>query len=75
MGEKLVVDTGHIVAFSDTMQYKIKTFGGIKSTLFGGEGLICEFTGPGVVYIQTRNYPEFVEWIKSLLPKSDTASM
>ncbi|QTA37217.1 TIGR00266 family protein [Thermosipho ferrireducens] len=72
-GEKLTVDTGHIVAFDETMSYSVRTFGGIKSTLFGGEGLVCDFVGPGRIFIQTRNYPDFVSWIKSLVPK-DTGS-
>ncbi|MGB9615095.1 MAG: TIGR00266 family protein, partial [Fervidobacterium sp.] len=67
-GEQITIDTGHVVAFDGSVNYSVKTFGGIKSTLFGGEGLVCTFMGPGRVYIQTRNYTEFVQWIKSLVP-------
>ncbi len=66
VGEKMIVDTGHVVAFDESVDYKVRTFGGLKSFLFGGEGLIVEFTGPGRVFVQTRNYPDFTEWIKSL---------
>lgn len=69
VGEKITIDTGHVVAFDGSVNYNVRTFGGIKSTLFGGEGLVCDFTGPGRIYIQTRNYPAFVEWIKSLVPR------
>ncbi len=66
VGEKMIIDTGHVVAFEESIDYKVRTFGKLKSFLFGGEGLIVEFTGPGRVYIQTRNYPDFTEWIKQL---------
>lgn len=69
VGEKITIDTGHVVAFDGSVNYNVRTFGGIKSTLFGGEGLVCDFTGPGRIYVQTRNYPAFVEWIKSLVPR------
>ncbi len=72
-GETITIDTGHVVAFDGSVSWNVRTFGGLKSTLFGGEGLVCEFRGPGRVYIQTRNYPAFVEWIKSLVPR-DTGS-
>lgn len=66
-GEELIVDNFHLVAFSDTCQYKVKKFGGLKETLLGGEGLVTEIRGPGDVYIQTKNLREFVEWLWTLL--------
>jgi uncharacterized protein (TIGR00266 family) len=63
----LIVDNFHLVAFSDTCDYKVKKFGGLKSTLLGGEGLVTEIKGPGDVYIQTKNLREFVEWLWTLL--------
>jgi len=66
-GETLVVDNFHLVAFSDTCQYKVKKFGGLKETLLGGEGLVTEITGPGDVYIQTKNLKELVDWLWTLL--------
>ena len=65
--QTLVVDNFHLVAFSDTCDYKVKKFGGLKSTLLGGEGLVTEIKGPGDVYIQTKNLREFVEWLWTLL--------
>ncbi len=65
-GERMIVDTGHVVAFDEGVNYTVRTFGGLKSFMFGGEGLVVEFTGPGRVYIQTRNTPDFMEWIKML---------
>ena len=66
-GEKLIVDNFHLVAFSDTCQYKVTKFGGLKETLFGGEGLVTEIMGPGEVFIQTKNISEFVDWLWTLL--------
>ncbi len=66
-GKTLIVDNFHLVAFSDTCDYKVRKFGGLKSTLLGGEGLVTEIRGPGDVYIQTKNLREFVEWLWTLL--------
>ena len=53
-GELLRIDTGCIVAFTGTVTYDIQFVGGIKNTLFGGEGLFfATLRGPGRVWIQT----------------------
>ncbi len=62
-GEKMIVDNFHLAALSDTCQYQVRMFGGLKSTILGGEGLITEVTGPGEVYIQTKNPKEFADWL------------
>jgi uncharacterized protein (TIGR00266 family) len=57
-GEKLRVDTGCLVAFDPTVDYDIQFVGGIKTALFGGEGLFfASMTGPGRVWIQIRPGP------------------
>jgi len=66
-GQTMIVDNFHLVAFSDTCSYKVTKFGGLKETLLGGEGLVTQITGPGDVYIQTKNLKEFVEWLWTLL--------
>ena len=66
-GETLIVDNFHLVGFSDVCRYKVTKFGGLKETLLGGEGLVTEVTGPGEVYIQTKNLREFVDWLWTLL--------
>jgi uncharacterized protein (TIGR00266 family) len=65
---KFVVDTGHIVAFDGTLDFKVRSVGGFKSFLFSGEGLVCEFTGRGTIYVQSRNLDALVSWITPLLP-------
>ncbi len=53
-GELLKVDTGCIVAFTSTVNYDIQFVGGVKNTLFGGEGMFyATLRGPGKVWIQT----------------------
>jgi uncharacterized protein (TIGR00266 family) len=66
-GQTLIVDNFHLVGFSDTCTYKVTKFGGLKETLLGGEGLVTQITGPGEVYIQTKNLKEFVDWLWTLL--------
>ena len=53
-GELLKIDTGCIVAFTPSCDYDIQFVGGIKNTIFGGEGLFyATLRGPGKVWIQT----------------------
>ena len=53
-GESLQVDAGCIVAFDEPVDYDIQFVGGIKSALFGGEGLfLANMTGPGRVIVQS----------------------
>lgn len=69
VGEPYVVDTGHIVAFTDGMHYSIKTASrGLFSSVATGEGLVCLFTGPGTIWMQTRNVRAFASSIVPFLP-------
>lgn len=53
-GSLLKIDTGCIVAFTRDVQYEIQFVGGIKNTVFGGEGLFfATLRGPGKVWIQS----------------------
>jgi uncharacterized protein (TIGR00266 family) len=53
-GEMLKVDTGCIVGFTANVNYDIQFVGGIKNTLFGGEGVFfATLRGPGTVWLQT----------------------
>lgn len=65
---RFVVDTGHIVAFDSSLDFSVRSIGGVKSFLFSGEGLVCEFSGQGTVYIQSRNMDALVTWVSPLLP-------
>ncbi|MBN1312302.1 MAG: TIGR00266 family protein [Anaerolineae bacterium] len=67
-GEKYIVDTGHIVAFNKDMRFEVKSISGLKSTLFSGEGLVVELTGPGRLLMQTRSVNAFLAWLVPQLP-------
>ncbi|TML99847.1 MAG: TIGR00266 family protein [Actinobacteria bacterium] len=68
-GESLVLDSGHMVAYSEGTQYQLrKVAGGVIQSLKSGEGLVFEFTGPGRVWMQSRNPNEFISWLTDVLP-------
>jgi uncharacterized protein (TIGR00266 family) len=71
VGQKYTVDTGHMVAFAEGVGYSVKRVGGLKSTLFSGEGLVCELTGPGKIMIQTRSADAFLSWLIPKIPKKE----
>ena len=55
-----IVDTGHIVAFEETLNYEISKAGGSwLSSILGGEGLVCKFRGQGTVWCQSHNAGSF----------------
>lgn len=63
-----IVDTGHIVAFDGSLDFKVQgVSGGIKSLFLSGEGLVCRFSGQGTVYVQSRNVSALVGWISPFL--------
>lgn len=66
-GETLVVDNFHLVGFTESCSYKVTGFGGLKETILSGEGFVTRITGPGEVYIQTKNMREFVDWLWVLI--------
>ena len=70
-GESVVVDSGHLVAFSPETTYTTrKVTSGLMQTLKSGEGFVLDFQGPGELYIQSRNPSEFVAWLTNVLPFS-----
>jgi uncharacterized protein (TIGR00266 family) len=62
-GEKFTVDTGHLVAFPENIGFVVRAVGGLKSTLFSGEGLVVDLTGPGRILMQTRSSDAFLSWL------------
>jgi len=66
-GEEVIIDNGHLVAWSDYMNYTIeKASNGWMSSFMSGEMLVCRFRGPGTVLIQTRNPSAFASWIRAV---------
>jgi uncharacterized protein (TIGR00266 family) len=67
-GQTQTVDTGHLVAFTERIGFRVRTIGGIKSTMFSGEGLVVDLTGPGRVLLQSRSTDQFLAWLIPQLP-------
>ena len=78
-GEEYIVDTGHIVAFEESVSYRLEKATGksqgiggflkgmVQSTL-SGEGFVCRYRGPGRIYMQTRQLPGFAQQLIPHLP-------
>lgn len=58
-GEKYFIDNGHLIAWNAKYVMERVTSGGIMAGFASSEGLACKFTGPGTVYMQTRNARAF----------------
>ncbi|PTX97938.1 TIGR00266 family protein [Opitutus sp. ER46] len=70
-GETLRVDTGCIVAFQPTVDYDIQYVGGIKTALFGGEGLFfATLRGPGRIWLQSLPFSRLASRIVAAAPKT-----
>jgi uncharacterized protein (TIGR00266 family) len=69
-GETLRVDTGCLVALSPSVRYEIQFVGGIKNTIFGGEGLFfATLTGPGRVWLQSLPFSRLAGRILAAAPQ------
>lgn len=69
-GEVLRVDTGCIVGFSQTVDYDIEFVGGIRNTIFGGEGLFfATLRGPGTVYVQSLPFSRLAGRVLAAAPQ------
>ena len=62
-GEKYIIDNGHLVAWNCKYVLERVASGGIISGISSGEGLVCKFTGPGTVYMQTRQPGAFAQYL------------
>ena len=56
-----IVDTGHIVAFENTLKFEVQKASkkGLIASFISGEGFVCRFEGQGKLYCQTHNPPSF----------------
>jgi uncharacterized protein (TIGR00266 family) len=81
-GEEYIVDTGHIVAFESSVEYRLeKATGkaqgvggflkGMVQSALSGEGFVCRYRGPGRIYIQSRQLPGFARQLLPFLPRGD----
>lgn len=66
---EMIVDTGHLVAFTSGIEYEIQKAGaGWIQSFLSGEGLVLKLRGRGKLYIQSRNPNEFGKTVGALLP-------
>ena len=64
---ELIVDNGHVLAWENTLDWSLEGAGGLKSTLFSGEGLVMRFSGRGRIWVQTRHLTGTAGWITPFL--------
>jgi uncharacterized protein (TIGR00266 family) len=70
-----IVDTGYIVAFEESLSYSVEMIGGLgwkklKTGIFGGEGLVCRFSGKGRLWVQTRHIGPLLNFLNAFRPVS-----
>ncbi|WP_058305892.1 TIGR00266 family protein [Gracilibacillus massiliensis] len=69
-GEKLRVDTGCLVAMTGDVDYNIEFVGGVKTALFGGEGIFfATLSGPGTVWVQSLPFSRLASKVFAALPE------
>jgi uncharacterized protein (TIGR00266 family) len=82
-GEEYLVDTGHIVAFEESVAYRLEKASGKSQGLGGflkgmvqsalsGEGFVCRYRGPGQIYMQTRQLHGFARQLIPFLPRTSS---
>ncbi|PRX50291.1 uncharacterized protein (TIGR00266 family) [Prauserella shujinwangii] len=69
-GELVTIDSGHVVAYADTVQSQTrKIAAGVIQSLKSGEGLVFDFAGPGQILTQTRNPSALAAWVVAQVPQ------
>ena len=73
-GETQILDSGHLVAFSDGIDYETRTVvkgvKGLAKSFTSGEGFVFEFRGPGQIWSQTRSQRDLIDYLTQALPFS-----
>ena len=70
---ELLVDTGHLVAFTESLLYRIdKVGGGWINTWLSGEGFVMRFSGKGRIILQSHNPTRFGRQLGPLLPERES---
>ncbi|KAL0034045.1 hypothetical protein WJX79_004977 [Trebouxia sp. C0005] len=65
-GQDYIIENDHLVAWHASMTYKIENVGSFMTSLVSSEGKICRFSGPGTVYMQTRNPSALADYMRSI---------
>ncbi len=61
----LIVDSGHLLSYPDTVSLKLKLAGGIFSSFFSGEGFVLHLKGTGTIQLQTRSVKGLAGWLNA----------
>jgi len=64
----LIVDTGHLVAYSPQLKMNIQLAGGLMGSITSGEGLVNRMTGQGKIYLQSRSIGGLVNFLRPRVP-------
>ena len=65
-GEEYIIDNDHLVAWNASMAYKVENMGSFMTAMVSSEGKVCRFSGPGTVYMQTRNPTALAAYMRSI---------
>jgi uncharacterized protein (TIGR00266 family) len=69
VGEKLLIDPGHIAMFEPSVNYDINMVKGLKNAIFAGEGFfLATLTGPGKVWLETMPISNLAAKIRKYIP-------
>lgn len=70
-GQEIIVDTGNVLGFDDTVSIDIQQVKGVKNIMFGGEGLFnTKLTGPGKIWLQTMPISGVAQALIPFMPTS-----
>jgi uncharacterized protein (TIGR00266 family) len=69
-GETMVIDSGHMVAYDETVNATLRRVSTTMQSLKSGEGFVFDFVGPGRLYVQSRNPTALIQWLTTALPFS-----
>ena len=70
-GQTLMVDTGCVVAYTQTMNFEIQFVGKIKTAMFGGEGLfLAKLSGPGTLWLQSLPFSRLASRVFAAAPQT-----
>ncbi len=59
-----IVDTDHLVAFTDGLDYSVRGLGNYRSLFFSGEGLVCRLRGQGSIWVQSHKVSALSWWLR-----------
>ena len=66
-GQDIILDNGHLVAMDSKCKYDIVKVGGLKASMFSGEGMVLKVTGPGKIITQTRAPSSLISWLGGMM--------